>query len=191
MQTSIKIIWLKGGRSMEFARRTSGAVGVWVALMVCGIHQAVAGGDPPSPEVPVQPVKADTAVAAPAATPASTTTVTEGAAPVATPASTNTQTEGAARVPAVVIKSTPQKDNLEDSILTNDEVKRLLSQGYTREKMSNGDIQYCRKDGRTGSMIAKKQCATGGQLKELAEDKQQLNELVQQKAGVNPRPTSP
>jgi hypothetical protein len=191
MQTAIKIISLKEGRSMGFTRRTSGAVGVWVTFMVCGVHQAVAGGDPPSPAVPEQPMKADTAVAAPAATPASTTTVTEGAAPVATPASTTTQTEGAARVPAVVIKSTPEKDNLEDSILTNDEVKRLLSQGYTREKMANGNIQYCRKDGRTGSMISKKQCSTGGQLKELAEDKQQLNELMREKADVNPRPSSP
>lgn len=160
---------------MGFTRRTSGAVGVWVAFMVCGVHQAAAGSDSPSPAVPVQPMKADTAVAAPAATPTSTTTVTEGAA----------------RVPAVVIKSTPKKDDLEDSILTNDEVKRLLSQGYTREKMSNGNIQYCRKDGRTGSMISKKQCSTGGQLKELAEDKQQLNELMREKADVNPRPASP
>jgi hypothetical protein len=52
--------------TMEFTRKTRGAVGVvWVAFMVCGVHQAVAGGDPPSPAVPVQPVKADTAVAAP------------------------------------------------------------------------------------------------------------------------------
>ena len=173
---------------MGFTGRTSGALGVWVALIVCGVHQAVAGGDPPSPAVPEQPVKADTAVAAPAAPPASTTTVTDGAAPVATPASTTTETAGAARVPAVVIKSTP---DLEDSILTNDEVKRLLSQGYTREKTSNGNIQYCRKDDRTGSMISKKQCLTGGQLKEFAEDKQQLNELVREKAGVKPRPASP
>jgi hypothetical protein len=187
MPTAIEMIWLREGRSMGFTRRTTGAVGVWVAFMVCGVHQAVAGDDPPSPAVPVQPVKADSAVAAPAATPASTTTVTEGA----TPAATTTQTEGAARVPAVVIKSTSEKDNLEDSILTNEEVKRLLSQGYTRVKTSNGNIQYCRKDGRTGSMIAKKLCATGAQLKELAEDKQQLGELMQQKADVNPRPASP
>ena len=169
---------------MGFTGRTSGALGVWVALIVCGVHQAVAGGDPPSPAVPEQPVKADTAIATPAAPPASTTTVTDRAAPVAT----TTETAWAARVPAVVIKSTP---DLEDSILTNAEVKRLLSQGYTREKTSNGNIQYCRKDDRTGSMISKKQCLTGGQLKEFAEDKQQLNELVREKAGVNPRPASP
>jgi hypothetical protein len=169
---------------MEFTRKTRGAVGVWVAFMVCGVHQAVAGGDPPSPAVPVQPVKADTAVAAPAATPASTTTVTEGAAPVATPASTTTEKERAARVPAVVVKST-----LEDSVLTNDEVKRLLSEGYKQEKMSNWDILYCRKEDRLGSMISKKHCVTGAQLKAMAEDKRQFNEFVQEKAGVNTRPS--
>jgi hypothetical protein len=89
---------------MEFTRRMTGAVGVWVAFLVCGVHQAAAGGDPPSPAVPVQPAKADTAVAAPAATPASTTTVTEGTAPVANSASTTTEKESAARVPAVVAK---------------------------------------------------------------------------------------
>lgn len=102
-------------------------MGVWVAFMVCGVHQAVAGGDPPSPAVPVQPVKADTAAAAPAATPASTTTVTQGA----TPAPTTTETEGAARVPAVVVKPTPHKNKLEDPVLTNDEVKRLLSASFS------------------------------------------------------------
>ena len=169
---------------MDFTRKTRGAVGVWVAFMVCGVHQAVAGGDPQSPAVPVQPVKADTAVAAPAATPASTTTVTEGAAPVATPASTTTEKERTARVPAVVVKST-----LEDSVLTNDEVKRLLSEGYKQEKMSGGDILYCRKEDSLGSMISKKRCVTGAQLKAMAEDKRQFEEFVQEKGGVNTRPS--
>jgi hypothetical protein len=173
---------------MGFTRRTSGAVGVWVVFLMCGVHQAVAGGDPPSPAVPV---KADAAVAAPAAPPTSATTVTEGAAPVAMPAATTTETEGAARVPAVVMKPTPHRNSLEDPVLTNDEVKRLLSQGYTQEKMSNGDIQYCRKEASVGSMISKRRCVTGGQLKMMAEDKRQFNDLVQQKAGANPRPSSP
>jgi hypothetical protein len=171
---------------MEFTRKARSAVGVWVAFMVCGLHQAVAGGDPPSPAVPAQPVKADTAVAAPAATPASTTTVTEGAAPVATPASTTPEKETAARVPAVVVKST-----LEDSVLTNDEVKRMLAEGYKQEKMSNGDILYCRKEDSLGSMVSKKHCVTGAQLKAMAEDKRQFEEFVQQKGGVNTRPGSP
>jgi hypothetical protein len=153
---------------MEFTRKTRVAVGVWVALMVCGVHQAVAGGDPPSPAVPVQPVKADTAVAAPAATPASTTA----------------EKEKTARVPAVVVKST-----LEDAVLTNDEVKRLLSEGYKQEKMSGGDILYCRKEDSLGSMISKKHCVTGAQLKAMAEDKRQFEELLQEKAGVNTRPS--
>jgi hypothetical protein len=171
---------------MEFTRKARSAVGVWVAFMVCGLHQAVAGGDPPSPAVPAQPVKADTAVAAPAATPASTTTVTEGAAPVATPVSTTPEKETAARVPAVVVKST-----LEDSVLTNDEVKRMLAEGYKQEKMSNGDILYCRKEDSLGSMVSKKHCVTGAQLKAMAEDKRQFEEFVQQKGGVNTRPGSP
>jgi hypothetical protein len=171
---------------MEFTRKTRGAVGVCVAFMACGVHQAVAGGDPPSPAVPAQPVKADTAVAAPAATPASATTVTEGAAPVATPASTTPEKETAARVPAVVVKST-----LEDSVLTNDEVKRMLAEGYKQEKMSNGDILYCRKEDSLGSMVSKKHCVTGAQLKAMAEDKRQFEEFVQQKGGVNTRPGSP
>lgn len=176
---------------MGLTRRTNGAVGVWVALMVCGVHQTVAGTDPPSPALPAQPVKADTAVAAPATTPPSTTTVRDGAAPVAAPASTTTATQGAVRVPPVVVKSTPDKNNLEDPTLTNDEVKRLLSEGYRQEKMSNRNIQYCRKEDHLGSMISRRQCLTGAQLKAMAEDKQQLNELVHEKAGVNPRPTSP
>jgi hypothetical protein len=171
---------------MEFTRKARGAVGVWAAFMVFGVHQAVAGGDPPSPAVPAQPVKADTAVAAPAATPASATTVTEGAAPVATPASTTPEKETAARVPAVVVKST-----LEDSVLTNDEVKRMLAEGYKQEKMSNGDILYCRKEDSLGSMVSKKHCVTGAQLKAMAEDKRQFEEFVQQKGGVNTRPGSP
>ena len=171
---------------MGFTRGTSGAVGVWVAFMVFAVHQAVARGDPPSPAVPAQPVKADAAVAAPATTPASTTTVTEGAAPVATPASTANETKGAARVPAVIVKSTP-----EDPVLTNDEVKRLLSEGYKQEKLSNGNVQYCRKENRLGSMISKTQCVTGGQLRAMAEDKRLFNDLVQEKGGMNPRAASP
>lgn len=168
---------------MGFTRVTSGAVGLCVAFMVCGIHQAVAGGDPP---VPAAPVKPDTTVAAPAATPASTTTVTEGTAPVAASASTTTETEKAARVPAVIVKTTP-----EDPVLTNDEVKRMLQQGYKQEKLSNGDVQYCRTENRLGSMIAKKQCVTGMQLKAMAEDKRQFDDLVQQRSGVNTRPAGP
>ena len=172
---------------MGLTSRTSGAVGVWAAFIVCGVHQAVAGGDPPSPAVPVQPAKADTAVAAPAATPASTTTVTEGTAPVATPASTTTETKGAARVPAVVTKPTPDKNNSEDPVLTNDEVKRLLSAGYRQEKMPNGHVYYCRNVSSTGTMVPKRECTTGEQLKALAQDRRQFNDFVQEKAGVDPR----
>ncbi len=82
------------------------------------------------------------------------------------------------------------KSTLEDSVLTNNEVKRLLAEGYKQEKTSNGDILYCRKDDHLGSMIAKKHCVTGAQLKAMAEEKRQFNDLVQEKAGINPRPTS-
>lgn len=164
---------------MGFTTRTTGTAAVWLAFMMCGVHPAVAAGDPPPSAVPDKPAKADTAAATPAAA-ASTTPLTEGAAPGATTA----EKDKAPRAPAVVVTST-----LEDSVLSNTEVKRLLSAGYRQEKMSNGDVLYCRKEDHLGSMIAKKQCVTGPQLKAMAEDKRQFNDLVQEKAGVNPRPS--
>jgi hypothetical protein len=38
-------------------------------------------------------------------------------------------------------------------------------------------------------MLSKKRCVTGAQLKAMAEDKRQFDEFVQEKAGVNTRPS--
>lgn len=75
--------------------------------------------------------------------------------------------------------------------MTNDEVKRLLSQGYKQEKTSNGDVLYCRKEDHLGSMISKKQCVAGAQLKAMAAEKRDFNDLVHEKGGMNPRPSGP
>ena len=87
----------------------------------------------------------------------------------------------------MVTKPTPDKNKLDDPVLTNDEVKRLLAQGYRQEKMPNGHVYYCRNVNALGSMVPKKDCTTGEQLKALAQDKKEFDDLLQQKAAI-PRP---
>jgi hypothetical protein len=154
---------------MELTSKSVVAVAALVALLTCESHQAVAGTDPP-PAAPSQPSKPD----------ATATTTT----PTATP----TTPDGAPHVPAVIVQSTHDK-TVEDSVLTNNEVKRLQSAGYKQEKTPSGEVLYCRKEDHIGSLVPRKQCVTGPQLKALAEDRRQLNDLVQEKAGVNSRPT--
>jgi hypothetical protein len=51
-------------------------------------------------------------------------------------------------------------NSLEDPVLTNNEVKRLLQRGFKQETTSDGTIVYCRKVGR------RQKCGTGAQLKQ-------------------------
>jgi hypothetical protein len=57
---------------------------------------------------------------------------------------------------------------MEDKTLTNDEVRRLIAQGY-KPVGRDGEVYYCRSDMPTGSRVASVSCKTAEQMKQIQE----------------------
>ncbi len=138
-------------------------------ICACVITQAFAV-DPPAntPESGKPASPAAAAAAAQESSPSPIKPDSNTAASTATssaPQSTSTDSAAAA--------STPTRIVLDDKTLTNDEVKKLLAEGY-KPVGRNGEVYYCRHEQRTGSRFATTSCKTADQIKQTARDSKDM-----------------
>jgi hypothetical protein len=96
---------------------------------------------------------------------------------------------GAAATPAANQAPAPGQIHtllLEDKTLSQDEVNRLLSQGYKPQKGRGDAVLYCREEPQMGTHFEKKVCLTADQIKTATVEGREITEKLQQNGG-NPQ----
>jgi hypothetical protein len=147
-------------------------VGVLPAVCLLAVAQACAShpdskavGMAGEPSVPPAATAAQPTTASPAA---------QSAAASETSASAPSTSAGAAATHTRVV--------LNDTTLTNEEVKQIIAMGY-RPIERDAKIWYCRRDSATGSHLPSLSCRTGEQLKQIMRDSQDFLSAKQKSSG--------
>lgn len=91
-----------------------------------------------------------------------------------TPSSTNS-----ASTPA---KSTPVV--LQDKTLTQEEVNRMLSQGYKPRKGRGDAVLYCRSEPQLGSHFEKTVCLSAEQIRQRTQDSREITDKLETNGGL-------
>lgn len=93
-----------------------------------------------------------------------------------TPTSTNSASTPAKPTPIV----------LQDKSLTQEEVNRMLAQGYKPKKGRGDDVLYCRSEPQLGSHFEKTVCLTAQQIKQRTQDSREITERLETNGGNPP-----
>ena len=75
---------------------------------------------------------------------------------------------------------------LEDKTLTQQEVNRMLSQGYKPKKGRGDNVLYCRSEPQMGSHFEKTVCLSAQQIKQRTQDSREVTDRLQQNLGNAP-----
>ncbi|HEY6921848.1 MAG TPA: hypothetical protein VI653_00145 [Steroidobacteraceae bacterium] len=75
---------------------------------------------------------------------------------------------------------------LQDKTLTQEEVNRMLSQGYKPKKGRGDDVLYCRSEPQMGSHFEKTVCLTAQQIKQRTQDSREITDKLEMNAGNQP-----
>jgi len=134
----------------------------YLAVILACIGVQACASRPDSPPGPAQPIRATAAPAAGAQT-------SSPADHAATPDQAHTL-------------------YLDDKTLTQDEVNRLLSQGYKPKKGRGDDILYCRSEQQLGTHFDKRICLTADQIKTAMQDSRDIAERLQRNLGNPQKP---
>ncbi len=90
-----------------------------------------------------------------------------------TPTSTNSASTPAKAAPVV----------LQDKTLTQEEVNRMLSQGYKPKKGRGDAVLYCRSEPQLGSHFEKTVCLSAEQIKQRTQDSREITEKLEMNGG--------
>jgi hypothetical protein len=93
-----------------------------------------------------------------------------------TPPSTDSASKPAKPAPVV----------LQDKTLTQDEVNRMLSQGYKPKKGRGDAVLYCRSEPQLGSHFEKTICLTAEQIRQRTQDSREITEKLETNGGNPP-----
>jgi hypothetical protein len=85
--------------------------------------------------------------------------------------------------------STPARSTpvvLQDKTLTQEEVNRMLSQGYKPKKGRGDAVLYCRSEPQLGSHFEKTICLTAEQIKQRTQESREITEKLELNGGNPP-----
>jgi hypothetical protein len=91
-----------------------------------------------------------------------------------TPPSTNSASPPAKSAPVV----------LQDKTLTQEEVNRMLSQGYKPKKGRGDDVLYCRDEPALGTHFTRTICLTAQQIKQRTQDSREITDRLETNGGL-------
>jgi len=83
--------------------------------------------------------------------------------------------------------STPAKSApvvLEDKTLTQEQVNRMLSQGYKPKKGRGDSVLYCRDESAMGTHFTKTVCLTAEQIKQRTADSREITDRLEANGGL-------
>jgi hypothetical protein len=75
---------------------------------------------------------------------------------------------------------------LQDKTLTQEEVNRMLSQGYKPKKGRGDAVLYCRSEPQLGSHFEKTICLTAEQIKQRTQESREITEKLELNGGNPP-----
>jgi len=91
-----------------------------------------------------------------------------------TPPSTNSASTPAKPAPVV----------LEDKTLTQEQVNRMLSQGYKPKKGRGDTVLYCRDEAAMGTHFTRTICLTAEQIKQRTADSREITDKLETNGGL-------
>ena len=73
---------------------------------------------------------------------------------------------------------------LQDKTLTQEEVNRMLSQGYKPKKGRGDEVLYCRDESAMGTHFTRTVCLSAQQIKQRTQDSREITEKLETNGGL-------